>query len=357
VTTTAPDRLALLAKAVLSMPGRAVAGRVVDIQGFSTWSGDEMIVVGETDEQHGQVLGAPGAAQVRRAARELLAAETPGLGSTVVEIHGQDVVDAGLSCGGRAELLLQPTSSIPAELWQRLAVRAPVALLTRIDGPQRAAASLVVDRDGRTWGALPGDRTAAVAEARAVLAGGQSVSRRVTDEDGTVLVEAWIPSPRLVVVGAGDLVGAIAAQAGLLGWETCPVADTPPPVGEDTAWAELDEAFAWAGASAALVVLSHDPHVDVPALAAALDGGAPYVGAMGSRRTQSRRLDRLRADGRPEDQLDRIHRPIGLDLGGRSAPAVALAICAEILAVHCGRDGRPLRERTGPINDRPTATA
>jgi hypothetical protein len=86
----------------------------------------------------------------------------------------------------------------------------------------------------------------------------------------------------------------------------------------------LDEALAWAGASAALVVLSHDPHVDVAAIAIALDRGVPYIGAMGSRRTQSRRMERLQALGRSETEIDRIHRPIGLDLGGRSAPEVAL---------------------------------
>ncbi|MHB8505700.1 MAG: XdhC family protein, partial [Acidimicrobiales bacterium] len=97
--------------------------------------------------------------------------------------------------------------------------------------------------------------------------------------------------------------------------------------------------------------------VDAPALGAGLDAGVAYVGAMGSRATQSRRLERLRADGRTEEELDRIHRPVGLDLGGRSAPEVALSICAEILAAHCGRDARPLKDRTGPINDRPTAGA
>jgi xanthine dehydrogenase accessory factor len=76
---------------------------------------------------------------------------------------------------------------------------------------------------------------------------------------------------------------------------------------------------------------------------------------MGSRATQSRRLDRLTAAGVDPTLLDRIHRPIGLDLGGRRAPEVALSIAAEILAVHCGRDARPLRDATGPINDRPTS--
>jgi xanthine dehydrogenase accessory factor len=64
-------------------------------------------------------------------------------------------------------------------------------------------------------------------------------------------------------------------------------------------------------------------------------------------------LDRLAAAGVDAAVIDRIHRPIGLDLGGRRAAEVALSIAAEILASHRGRDGRPLRDRTGPINDRP----
>ena len=71
---------------------------------------------------------------------------------------------------------------------------------------------------------------------------------------------------------------------------------------------------------------------------------------MGSRSTQSRRADRLLADGVSPEDLARIHRPIGLDLGGRRAPEVALAIVAEILACHCGRDGGSLKDTTGPIH-------
>jgi xanthine dehydrogenase accessory factor len=349
--------IAEVARAVLSAPGRrAVAGRVVDIKGFSTWAGDELIVVDETGAQHGDVLGRHGAAQMHRAAEALLAADRPQLGSVTVEIHGAAVVEAGLSCGGQAELLLQPTSGIPAELWEHLTHRAPVALLTRIDGDGASVDSLVVGADGSTWGRMPGDRQAAVSEATQLLASGHSATRRLEDPDGTVLVEAWVPAPRLVVVGSGDLVGAISAQAALLGWATTSL-DESPPTGDDGAWPAMDEALAWAGASAALVVLSHNPHIDVPALGTGLDRGLPYLGAMGSRRTQSRRLERLTAAGRSRAELDRIHRPIGLDLGGRTAPEVALAICAEILAVRCGRDGRSLQDRDGPINDRPTAGA
>jgi xanthine dehydrogenase accessory factor len=157
------------------------------------------------------------------------------------------------------------------------------------------------------------------------------------------LIEAWVPTPRLVVVGGGDIAQAIEAQASLLGWETR--ATDGPRAGD-----ALEQLLAWAGATAALIVTSHDPHIDAPALAAGLARPIPYIGAMGSRGTQSRRLERLSADGIPEERLERIHRPIGLNLGGRRAPEVALAIVAEILSVHCGRDGRPLKETTGPIH-------
>jgi xanthine dehydrogenase accessory factor len=358
--------LADVAKAALAVQEEsrsAVVGRVIDIQGFSTWAGDELIVVDDVGAQHGWVLGEFGGRRVREAARAMLAEGTPALANVEVEVHGADVIEAGLSCGGRAELLLQSAAGIPSGLWSRLAERAPVALLTRIDGPGRSPQSMTVEPRGETVGTIGDDPEtavveAAVAEALRVFANGHSATRRVESDQGTVLVEVWIPSPRLVVVGSGDLVGAISAQAGLLGWDTIAVEDRPAAGDDGTLhWPALDEALAWAGASAALIVLSHDPHVDVPALAAALDGAVPYIGAMGSRRTQSRRFARLRALGRPEGETDRVHRPIGLDLGGRGAPEVALAICAEILAFHCGRDGRPLRDAEGPINDRPIAPA
>ncbi|HLI02070.1 MAG TPA: XdhC family protein [Acidimicrobiales bacterium] len=347
--------LSAVARAALETmnAGRAaMAGRVIHIEGFSTWAGDELIVVDDAGAQHGWVLGDVGARRVKEAVG---GSPVAGLTTVTVDVHGADVEAAGLSCGGRAELLLQPLADIPGELWSRLASRAPVALLTRVDGPAAGPAAAVVAPDGTTFGTLAGAPSgvdAAVAEARQLLANGHSATRRVEDEAGTILVEAWIPDPRLVVVGTGDLIGAIAAQARLLGWDTRAVEDRPD--AESESWPSYDQAVAWAGASGAVIVLSHDPHVDVAALGTAIDRGVPYIGAMGSRRTQSRRLERLVKLGRNEAELEQIHRPIGLDLGGRSAPEVALAICAEILAVHCGRDARPLRDSDGPINDRPT---
>ena len=311
----------------------AVIGRVIDVKGFSTMPVDELVAVDDAGRMYGDLLGRHGADQLRPAAAELLG--QGGLATVDIAIHGAAVAELGLSCGGQASVLMQPAASIPAQLWDLLAARAPAALLTRVEGPDAGPTAAVVDRDGQVWGELAG-ADELVASAVALLNSGRSAHQRVDD----VLIEAWVPAPRLVVVGSGEMVAAIDAQAGLLGWET-QATETPD---------ALDGLFDWAGATGALIVLSHDPHVDAPALAAGLQRGVSYVGAMGSRGTQSRRLERLTAMGLEEDLLDRIHRPIGLDLGGRRAPEVALAIAAEILAVHCGRSGRSLREVGGPIH-------
>ena len=323
----------------------AVVGRVVDVRGFSTLPGDGLVAIDSTGVQYGDILGRPGSTRLRAAAAAMLSARAPALETVTIAIKDQDVEEIGLACGGQAEVLLQPVASVPAELWDLMAERAAVALLTRIEGPGAGPAALVVDRDGRTWGGLGTDAGALVEEALAMLAAGTTSTRRVEDEAGVVLIESWVPAPRMVVVGTGELVAALEAQGALLGWD-CRATNR-----ED----EMGDLLDWAGATAALIVLSHDPHVDTPALKVALQRGVSYIGALGSRATQSRRLERLAAAGVDRAAIDRIHRPIGLDLGGRRASEVALAIVAEILACARGRDGGPLRNRTAPIHDRPTA--
>jgi xanthine dehydrogenase accessory factor len=315
-----------------------VIGRVVDVKGFSTLETDKLVAIDDLGVQTGDILGRPGAERLGTGAAKLIAGGDDDLESVRISIHGKDVAELGLACGGQAEVLLQPAAAIPVQLWDLLADRAPAGLLTRVEGPGSGAAALVVDREGRTWGDMAAG--ALVADTVKTLAAGRTTSQRLEHEGGTVLRETWVPRPRLVVVGAGDLVSALGAQAALLGWQTRATPELD----------DLDGLLAWAGATGALIVLSHDPHVDAPALATALAGHVSYVGAMGSRATQSRRAERLLASGVTQQEIDRIHRPIGLDLGGRSSPEVALAIVAEILACHTGRDARPLRDRGGPIH-------
>jgi xanthine dehydrogenase accessory factor len=108
------------------------------------------------------------------------------------------------------------------------------------------------------------------------------------------------------------------------------------------AWPE--EAFAKVGLDPAtyVCVLSHDPKFDEPALEIALRSPAAYIGAIGSRKTQASRRERLTAAGFTEDELARLRGPIGLDLGGRQPAETALAILAEMTAVRYGGTGRPM---------------
>jgi xanthine dehydrogenase accessory factor len=97
--------------------------------------------------------------------------------------------------------------------------------------------------------------------------------------------------------------------------------------------------------STAVVVLTHDPKFDMPALRAVLPTGAGYIGAIGSRRTNANRFDALREEGFTDEQLVRVHGPIGLDLGGRGAEATALGIMAEVTAARYGGTSVPMREK------------
>ena len=325
------DAVEVLRKAADQGEG-AVVARIVEIEGFSTRPGDDLLAIDAEGSLHGTVLAGLASGRLLEAAGPLLAGNTTAPALVTVDVGDKDAVAAGLACGGRARMLLHPSQAIPPELWRLLAARAPAALLTRSEG------AVVVDRDGNVYGDAPGRWP--VDAATALLVAGRVESGHVESPDGDVLLESWVPEPRIVIVGTGELLAAIGAQSALLGWETASTNSVDDPGG----------LLEWAGATGALVVLSHDPHVDTPALADGLASGVAYVGALGSRSTQSKRTERLLARGVPQSDIDRIHRPVGLDLGGRRAPEVALAIVAEVLASHHGRDARPLSARTGPIH-------
>lgn len=312
-------------------------GRVLKVEGFSTLPGtDGGFVLVDVD---GTVQGGPfedlGGAQLVEAARKLFASQPASQTTEVtLDVGDKEAVSAGLACGGRVELVLQVASALPPQLWESLVAREPVALLTWLEEPKVA----LVGPGGRVLGHALSEEL--LDTALRALREGQSSNSVIEDEGSRVLLEAWVPAPRLVVVGDGELLAAIDAQAVLLGWETQGTGELE----------NLESLLEWAGVSGALIVLSHDPHVDVPALAAGLTRTVGYIGALGSRRTQSRRTEQLTGLGIGPAELARLHRPIGLDLGGRRAPEVALAIVAEILACYHGRTGTPLRDTSGPIH-------
>ena len=224
-------------------------------------------------------------------------------------------------------------------------------LFTVIDG-EHAGAKLLVLLDGRP--AL-GDAPAELAR----LAPDLRRSGLVEHEGVRVFAEVFGPPPRLVVVGAVDTAEALCAAAKLIGWHTACVDArakfaTPEriPSADELIVEWPQEAFARLAPDrdTAIVVLTHDEKFDVPALEAALATDAFYVGAIGARRTQSRRRERLLEAGVAEAQLERIHGPSGLDLGADTPQETALSILSEALAVRAGRPGTPLKTAAGRIH-------
>ena len=164
---------------------------------------------------------------------------------------------------------------------------------------------------------------------------------------------------RLLVFGAVDIAEALCRLANELGWDTV-VADPRKRFATRDRIASADELLVdWPDevlarvqpdARTAVVVLTHEERFDVPALVGALRSDAFYVGAIGSRRTQESRRERLVEEGLTDDDLERISGPTGLDLGAETPGETALSILAEILAVRAGRSGGRLKESRGRIH-------
>jgi xanthine dehydrogenase accessory factor len=216
-------------------------------------------------------------------------------------------------------------------------------LLTVVEGDGAGSNALVLE-GGETVGSAPDE---AVAQADDVIRGGRN--RLLVLEDGTkVFAEVYGPPPRLFVYGAVDTAEALCRAAGLLGWSTI-VADARAkfatreriPSADELIVAWPDEAFARVAPDhqTAVVVLTHDDKFDEPALMGALGTEAFYIGALGSRRNQERRRERLLEAGAEEEQLGRIMGPCGLDIGADTQEETALSILAEILAVRARREG------------------
>ena len=229
-------------------------------------------------------------------------------------------------------------------------------VFTVVEG-EPIGAKLLVRADGTTVG----DGPAALAkEVPELLAGGRS--RIVEHEGRRFFADVVAPPPRLLVFGAVDTAEALCAAAKQLGW-TAIVADARSRFATRERLPSADEIIvAWPAdvitqvqpdARTAVVVLTHDEKFDVPALEGALATEAFYVGALGSRRAQASRRERLLEAGVAEAELDRIAGPCGLDIGAESSPETAISILAEMLATKAGRDGGRLRDAAGSIHVEP----
>ena len=221
-------------------------------------------------------------------------------------------------------------------------------LFTVIEGEGTGTHMLVLESGERVGDDL-GDGLAA--QAGELIRG--HTNKIVEEGDRRVFAEVFAPPPRLLVYGAVDTAESLAKLARQLGWQAI-VADARPkfatreriPSASEivVAWPEETVEQVAPDHATAVVVLTHDDKFDIPALKAALATEAFYIGALGSRRNQERRRERLLEAGVDESELERISGPCGLDLGAESQPETAMSILAEIVAVRNGRDGGKLQQ-------------
>jgi xanthine dehydrogenase accessory factor len=250
--------------------------------------------------------------------------------------------EVGLACGGAIDVLVQGASP---DVWDRLAELTarsePCVLLTLVGG--EAAGTQAVVTAGGTPSDFPHPDAAAMAQG--ALAGA-SAGPRVVDD--AVLVEPFFAAPHLIVFGGVHAAIPLTRMAQLVGFQVT-VVDPRGRFANRERFPDADrvlvawpaEAMAEMGVDgrSAIVILTHDPKIDEPALLGALESEAFYIGAIGSRKTHAARRERLAALGVPAEELARIHGPIGLDIGGGSPEEMALGILAEITAVRNGRPG------------------
>ena len=236
------------------------------------------------------------------------------------------------------------------------------AALVTVVGPEDGellGRKLLVRGDGSTAGGLGSgelDRAAAAAAEELIWAE-QSELRQLSGVSAFVDVVA--PAPRLIIFGAVDYAAALCRIARAAGWRPY-VCDPRTAFATGDRFDEAEEvvvgwpdrAFERLGIDRAtsIAVLTHDPKLDDAALTIALRSEAAYVGAMGSRRAQARRRERLLGLGLTEPELDRLAAPIGLDLGATSPEETALSIMAEVVAVRHGRAGGRLGESAERIH-------
>lgn len=276
---------------------------------------------------------------------------------------------AGLMCGGTVHIFIGELASdagaVELAALQARAQGSEVAIATALDGDNTGARLAIIG--DRVVGSLAGpellDRNV-IQEARGLLEQGRTALRRfghdgaMLGDERSVHIRAYARPPQMIIVGAIDFSAAIAPLASQIGFEVT-ICDARERFARSPRFSSVAEVrIDWPqevmrdvslGPRDVVLVFTHDPKFDEPALLRALRTGAGYIGALGSRKTTADRAQRLRQAGATDEDLSRLHAPCGLDIGSRTAEETAISVLAEIIASRAHRAAVPLRETDGPI--------
>jgi xanthine dehydrogenase accessory factor len=256
--------------------------------------------------------------------------------------------EVGLACGGSIDVFVNPIDKkLFEELHAVLENEQQALTVTVIRGPDEILGrEMLIREDGRVVGTTGQWDQIILELARESLAQGKS-QRIALDESVEVFMEVVLPAPTLIVVGGVHITVALVSLAKALNYRTI-VIDPRRVWGSRERFPNVDQLIqAWPEdafrqvhitRSTAIAMLTHDLKLDDPALKIALSSPAFYIGALGSKTTNTKRRERLLNDSVSASQLARLHAPIGLDIGAQSPEEIALAIMAEVVNAHRKQD-------------------
>ncbi|MGH6689659.1 MAG: XdhC family protein [Gammaproteobacteria bacterium] len=344
--------------------GRVAIATLVNTQGTTPRKEGAKMLVGEGGAVLGSVtIGGCVDARVIEEAGDVLQTMRPQL--VEMNLGDEEAWEIGLTCGGTIEVFMEPVAldgggDATARLYDRVREHAARggrgALITRLDGQgtDHVGAKLLLLDDGTSEGTLgePFLDQRFSAEAREAMTRG--TSRTLFLEGVRAFVEVFAPPAQLLVVGAGHVAMPLTTLARTLGYRTI-VLDGRPRFATRERFPDVDELRIGIPSElvleypltpeTALILVAHDYKYDLPVLRHALATNVGYVGMLGSARRGRTILQFLRDEGVTDEVLARVRVPIGLDIGARSAPEIALAILAEIQAVRGGGSGRPMSDK------------
>ncbi|HEX4804608.1 MAG TPA: XdhC/CoxI family protein [Conexibacter sp.] len=350
---------------------RVVAAVLVDVEGSAPLPPGATMLIDEDGAIEGSITGGCVESAVVQEAQAILRDGKPPLLATY-GISDELAGTVGLMCGGTVHVFVHeitPQAAAPlAAFLDAVRAERPAGLATLLDG-ERAGAKLALV-DGEAIGALGAgallDRNVAQ-DLQGMLDSGRSAVVRYALDGSRLGAEQRVHlhchalPPSMVVFGAIDFSAALAPMARALGFRVT-ISDPRAAFARSprfsraaqvvVGWPEQTLDARALGPRDVVLVFSHDPKLDVPALTAALRTDAGYIGALGSRQTTADRNRRLREAGVTDAELARIFAPCGLDIGSATAEETAVAILAEIVAHRAGRGGRPLRETDDSIRPR-----
>lgn len=349
---------------------RVVAAALVRTVGSAPLDPGAEMLVDDRGMIEGSVTGGCVEGALFEEAQQVLAGGPPRV--MRYGVSDESAAGVGLMCGGTVEVFVhelgEASSEALTEARRLVEAGEPVAVATLLDG-ESAGSKMTISKSGTVGGLRLNDLLDHSVEndARGFLGQGESVVRRygaggeVLGADLRVYIQSFATPPAMVIFGAIDFSVAVARLARQLGYVVT-ICDARVPFVQTRRFQEVaDVVVDWPdrhladrqlGERDVVLVFTHDSKFDEPALISALQTGAGYIGALGSRKTHCDRTERLRAAGIDEDGIARIAAPCGLDIGARTPMETAVSVLAEVIARHAGREGCSLSEENAPIHAR-----